>query len=83
MIAGGVNRPVINYQGWFNGGYYHDAASKIKLVKELGSKKELEGLTDKVEAAGGKLYGDVAFCRHSRRLPSIVFQYFPVSQTAP
>ena len=61
LIAGGVNRPVINYQGWFNGGYYHDAASKIKLVKELGSKKELEGLTDKVEAAGGKLYGDVAF----------------------
>lgn len=61
LSAGGVNRLVLNYQGWFNEGYYHDAASKIKLVKELGSKKELERLTDKVEAAGGKLYGDVAF----------------------
>lgn len=61
LAAGGVNRLVLNYQGWFNEGYYHDAASKIKLVKELGSKKELEKLTDKVEAAGGKLYGDVAF----------------------
>lgn len=61
LAAGGVNRLVVNYQGWFNEGYYHDAASKIKLVKELGSKKELEALTDKIEAAGGKLYGDVAF----------------------
>ncbi len=61
LAAGGVNRLVVNYQGWFNGGYYHDAASKIKLVKELGSKKQLERLTDKIEAAGGKLYGDVAF----------------------
>ncbi|MDE7327148.1 MAG: hypothetical protein K2N63_12890, partial [Lachnospiraceae bacterium] len=61
LAAGGVNRLVLNYQGWFNEGYYHDAASKIKLVKELGSKKELERLTDKVESAGGKLYGDVAF----------------------
>lgn len=61
LAAGGVNRLVLNYQGWFNEGYYHDAPSKIKLVKELGSKKALERLTDKVEAAGGKLYGDVAF----------------------
>lgn len=61
LAAGGVHRLVVNYQGWFNGGYYHDAASKIKLVKELGSKKKLEQLTDQIEAAGGKLYGDVAF----------------------
>lgn len=61
LASGGVNRLVVNYQGWFNEGYYHDAASKIKLVKELGSKKELEKLTDKIEVAGGKLYGDVAF----------------------
>ncbi len=61
LAAGGVHRLVVNYQGWFNDGYYHDAASKIKLVKELGSKKELEKLTDKIEAAGGRLYGDVAF----------------------
>ena len=61
LNAGGVNRIVTNYQGWFNEGYYHDVADKIKLVKELGSRKELEALADKLEAAGGKLYGDVAF----------------------
>ena len=61
LNSGGVHRVVVNYQGWFNGGFYHDAPSKIKLVKDLGSKKELEKLTDKLEAAGGKLYGDVAF----------------------
>lgn len=61
LAAGGVKRLMLNYQGWFNEGYYHDAASKIKLDKELGSKKELEALTEKVEAAGGKLFGDVAF----------------------
>lgn len=61
LAAGGVNRVVVNYQGWFNDGYYHDVADKIKLVKELGSKKELEALADRLEAVGGKLYGDVAF----------------------
>ncbi|MDE7297675.1 MAG: hypothetical protein K2N94_02455, partial [Lachnospiraceae bacterium] len=61
LASGGVKRLMVNYQGWFNEGYYHDAASKIKLDKELGSKKELEALTDKIEAAGGKLFGDVAF----------------------
>lgn len=61
LAAGGVHRIVINYQGWFNDGYYHDAPSKIKLVKELGSKKDLERLAEKLEMAGGKLYGDVAF----------------------
>ncbi len=61
LTAGGVKRIVANYQGWFNEGYYHDAPNKIKLVKELGSKKELEALSEKLEAAGGKLYGDVAF----------------------
>lgn len=61
LAAAGVTRLVVNYQGWFNEGYYHDVADKIKLVKELGSKKELEALTEKIETAGGKLYGDVAF----------------------
>lgn len=51
----------MNYQGWFNGGYYHDVADKIKGLGKLGGKDDLEGLTEKIEAAGGKLYADVAF----------------------
>lgn len=57
----GVKKIIMNYQGWFNGGYYHDTTDKFKLVKKLGSEKELEGLSKALEENGGKLYGDVAF----------------------
>lgn len=57
----GVKNVVMNYQGWFNDGYYHDVVDRIKLVKKLGSEKELEALSKKLEDAGGKFYGDVAF----------------------
>lgn len=51
----------VNYLGWFNGGYYHDAPTKVKVEKALGGKKGLEELNRKLEKAGSKLYGDVAF----------------------
>lgn len=57
----GITNLRANYLGWFNGGYYHSVADKIKVNKKLGSKSELSELTKKIEAAGGKLYGDVAF----------------------
>ncbi|MBE5962630.1 MAG: hypothetical protein E7256_14840 [Lachnospiraceae bacterium] len=61
LAEDGIHNLVVNYQGWFNGGYYHDVADKIKVVSKLGSKSDLEALTKKVEDLGGKLYGDVAF----------------------
>ncbi len=57
----GITNQVVNYQGWMNGGYYHDVASKLKIVRQLGSKGELEDLSEKLESMGGKLYADVAF----------------------
>jgi hypothetical protein len=57
----GINNQVISYQGWFNRGYYHDVPNKIRLVSQLGSKRELENLSRKVESRGGSLYLDVAF----------------------
>ncbi len=57
----GINRLVMNYQGWFNGGFYHNAPEDIDLVKKLGSEKELEQLSDKVSQNGGRFYADVAF----------------------
>ncbi len=56
-----VNNVVMNYQGWMNGGYYHDVVDKLKLVKKLGSKKDISSLKEMLESNGGKLYGDVAF----------------------
>lgn len=53
--------PILNYQGWFNGGYYHDVADKIKGLSKLGGKKKFEELASYLEENGGKLYGDVRF----------------------
>lgn len=61
LYADGVDNLVVNFQGWFNGGYYHNAAESIDLVNKLGSEKELEKLSEKISQNGGKFYGDVAF----------------------
>ena len=36
----------INYNGWFNGGILHKAPNKVKLVSELGSKKDFKNLVN-------------------------------------
>lgn len=51
----------VNYLGWFNGGYYHDAPKKVKVEHKLGGKKDLAALNKKIADIGGKLFGDVAF----------------------
>ncbi|MCL2819788.1 MAG: DUF5696 domain-containing protein [Oscillospiraceae bacterium] len=53
-----VTRQVINYQGWFNRGYYHDVSDKIRPVRQLGNVRELEQLARHVEGKDGKLYSD-------------------------
>lgn len=53
--------PILNYQGWFNGGYYHNVADNIKGLGKLGGKKDFEALAEYVESNNGKLYGDVQF----------------------
>ena len=57
----GVSNQVMNYQGWFNGGYYHDAADTIKVLRKLGGKSGLSELNSYMRELGGKLYADVAF----------------------
>lgn len=56
----GINNIKMNYLGWFNGGYYHDVAKKIKIERKLGGKKAWNELYEKLTANGSKLYGDVA-----------------------
>ena len=61
-LAGkGIRNQVVNFQGWFNGGYYHDVADKVKMIKKLGSEKKLDELTSYIEGIGGRIYADVAF----------------------
>lgn len=61
IYQAGIGNVRVNYQGWFNGGLYHDAADKVKPVKALGSKAELESLARRLEENGGRLFLDVAF----------------------
>jgi len=61
LAAAGISNQVINFQGWMNGGYYHDAADKIKVTSKLGGKGDLEELNASVAENGGRLYADVAF----------------------
>ena len=61
ILAGlGVQNQTVNLQGWFNGGYYHDVADRIRVPGKLGGKSGLEALNQKVSENGGSLYTDVA-----------------------
>lgn len=61
LAEAGITNQVMNYQGWMNGGFYHDAADNIKIMSKLGGKKDLETLNTTVSENGGRLYADVAF----------------------
>ena len=57
----GISNQVVNLQGWFNGGYYHDAADHIRVMGKLGGKSGLEDLNATIANNGGRMYADVAF----------------------
>ena len=61
LLQKGISNQVMNIQGWFNGGYYHDAASRILPTWKLGGKSGLEDLNATLAANGGTLYADVIF----------------------
>ena len=61
LAALGAQRQIVNYQGWFNRGYYHDEASRIYPLRELGGISELSALRGELEQSSGKLVSDVIF----------------------
>ncbi len=61
LAASGISNQVMNYQGWMNGGYYHDVVDKIKVPSKLGGKSGLEDLSALLTENGGTFYADVAF----------------------
>lgn len=63
LKSSGINNQVMNLQGWFNGGYYHDTADKVRVTSKLGGKSGLEDLNETVAANGGTLFADVAFTK--------------------
>ena len=56
----GIANQVMNYQGWMNGGYFHDVVDKVKVLSQLGGKGDLMDLAQAMDAYG-QLFLDVAF----------------------
>lgn len=71
LSEAGVENQVMNLQGWFNGGYFHDVADKVRVTGKLGGKKGLESLDAQLSALGGTLFTDVAF-----QMPTAVSKRF-------
>jgi len=58
LTANGIKRQMVNYQGWFNRGYYHDVADRINPVRSLGRVRQLENLARTLEVEGGGVFSD-------------------------
>jgi len=61
LQADGISNIQMRYLGWFNQGVDHKLPGKVKADRVLGSRSELQELDRQLEAAGGKLYPDIAF----------------------
>ena len=75
LAEAGISNQVMNLQGWFNGGYYHDTAGHIFVTRKLGGKSGLEDLNATVTENGGSLYADVAFQKVSYESEGIWYNY--------
>ncbi len=57
----GVSSQAIRYLGWMNGGMASTVPTKVKIVKQLGSKSDLEDLIKYVQGEGNEIYLDLDF----------------------
>ncbi|MBR5295202.1 MAG: hypothetical protein IKU24_01275, partial [Clostridia bacterium] len=57
----GVSSQAIRYLGWMNGGMKSTVPAQVKVVKQLGSKKELKDLISYVQGEGNDIYLDLNF----------------------
>lgn len=60
LADSGISNQVMNFQGWMNGGYYHEVTDRVWIPFSLGGKSGLEELNATVAANGGTMYADVA-----------------------
>ncbi len=60
----GVSNLKLRYRAWYNGGYYHSAASDMKVERAVGGRKGLKELAARAEELNVELYPDVDFLLH-------------------
>ncbi|MBD2867363.1 DUF5696 domain-containing protein [Paenibacillus arenilitoris] len=61
LTGKGVSNVKLRYTAWYNGGYFHTAASGMKVEKVLGGAKGMKELAAKARESGAELYPDVDF----------------------
>lgn len=74
----GITNQVMNYQGWMNGGYYHDVTDKLRVPLALGGRSGLEALSETVTGNGGSFYADVAI----QKVTTISKRYSATNETS-
>ena len=60
----GVSNLKLRYQAWYNGGYYHSAASGMKVEKVIGGKNGLMKLAEQAKEQEIEVFPDVNFLAH-------------------
>lgn len=58
LVSSGMKELSIKFSGWMNGGVQQTMLSKVKTVKDLGSKKELQSMIDSAKALSVDVYLD-------------------------
>lgn len=61
LLSSGMTDLSVKYSGWFNEGIRHDAPNKVKLIKELGNKKDFKNLVTYANDNNVKLYLGATF----------------------
>lgn len=61
LLSYGIDDLRIKYNGWFNDGISHDAPNKVKLISELGSKKDFKNMVKFMDDNDVKLYLQATF----------------------
>lgn len=61
LLDHGITNLSVKYNGWFNDGILHDAPSNVKLISELGSKKDFNNLVNFTNKNNVKLYLESTF----------------------
>jgi hypothetical protein len=59
--ANGVNNIQMLLHGWFNGGINHDVAKNVRMIKGLGSRRQMQSLNARLQEHGGALSPSVNF----------------------
>lgn len=58
LVNSGMKELSVKMTGWMNGGVQQTMLSKVKTVKDLGSKKDLQSMVDKANSLGVDVYMD-------------------------